>query len=138
MSKVALLLTALLAIVLLIGYMMKTDSKLLLIELIMYISLLIIIRFYLPDIEMKRSWNTMTRTTNGNDPVRDICFTSSTIIVRPQQGTESTYQYMEIASIRTTEHLIIMSLANKSEILLDKEGFTTGSFDEISHFFTCS
>ncbi|MCC8181985.1 MAG: YcxB family protein [Clostridiales bacterium] len=129
-AKVAVVLLAVLAVLYLIVCLTDGNPAILGGEVILYAAVLIWLRVVLPRTEEKKSYRALSQ--NGL-PRRETFFYEDRLVVRPGAGEETEILYSDIVSQRETAHLLILTCASGSEVLLDKEGFSTGSPAEVCH-----
>lgn len=127
-AKVAVVLLAVLAVLYLIVTLTDGNAVILGGEVILYAAVLIWLRVVLPRTEEKKAYRVLSQ--NGL-PRRETSFYENRLIVRSGAGEETEILYSDITSRRETARLLILTCSNGSEVLLDKEGFSTGSPAEV-------
>lgn len=64
-------------------------------------------------------------------PERTVLFYEDHLTVRSDSGRTADFNYEDILQIRETEHLYILITGNDTGILLSKNGFRRGSFEQL-------
>ncbi|MCD7760334.1 MAG: YcxB family protein [Clostridiales bacterium] len=128
-AKVAGVLLAVLAVLYLMVSLTDGNAAILGGEVILYAAVLIWLRVVLPRTEEKKAYRALSQ--NGL-PRRETSFYEDRLIVRSGTGEETEIAYSDIISRRETAHLLILTCANGSEVLLDREGFSVGDSDTMA------
>lgn len=101
-------------------------------ELVIIAAVLCYIRFYLLSSERKRAYRQMTA---GGTPSRETFFYSSHFNVLSDENKEDIFDYEDVRSTRQTQNLLILTLKEGKEVLLDRGGFTEGDESTVMAVF---
>lgn len=98
-------------------------------EFVILGAVLVYIRFFLPRIELKRAYGRMCQ---GSTPVRESRFFEDHFLVStPGSSEPQMFAYTDVLKVRSTPNLLILSLKEGREALVDKNGFTHGSVNDL-------
>ncbi len=92
-------------------------------EFVIIAAVLCYIRFYLLSNERKRTYKQMSL---GGTPSRETFFYSDHFNVLSDENKEDIFDYEDVLSTRQTQNLLILTLKEGKEVLLDRNGFTEG------------
>ncbi len=92
-------------------------------EFVIIAAVLCYIRFYLLSNERKRTYKQMSV---GGTPSRETFFYSDHFNVLSDENKEDIFDYEDVLSTRQTQNLLILTLKEGKEVLLDRNGFTEG------------
>ena len=88
---------------------------------------------YVPRNRAKRSWKAMSASADG-ELTRTVKFFPTWMEVESQDGEETSLLYSEISKILETKNLLVITGPDKLGIMVARDGFTTGSLDEVMSF----
>ncbi len=101
-------------------------------EIVIIAAVLCYIRFYLLSSERKRTYRQMAM---GGTPSRETLFYSSHFNVLSDENKEDIFDYEDVLSTRQTQNLLILTLKEGKEVLLDRNGFTEGDESAVMAVF---
>lgn len=92
-------------------------------EIVIIAAVVCYIRFPLLSNERKRAYRQMS---HGGTPNRETRFFSRDFHVLSDKSREDVFDYDDVLSTRQTQNLLILTLKEGKEVLLDRGGFTEG------------
>lgn len=98
-------------------------------ELIVLVPVGIWILVFLPKSRNKRAYASMLRKYNGN-PRRTVLFGNDCCVVEAD-GMSLRIPYGEIAQVRQTRHLLVVTCYDNTGFFLSLDGFTKGSLETV-------
>lgn len=101
-------------------------------DIVIITAVLCYISFYLLSNERKSAYRQMTE---GGTPSRETFFYSSHFNVLLDEDKEDIFDYEDVLSTRQTQNLIILTLKEGREVLLDRNGFTEGDESTVMAVF---
>ena len=112
------------------GWLLYTGGSLIFLlgEAVFLGALLFWLMFMLPGTKRSSKYKAMTKGSNSC-PERIITFYQNYLSVTADDGKETVIQYNDIVSWQETKHLCLINCQNNLSVLLDKNGFDTGSFE---------
>lgn len=130
--KVGSILAGLLFLVSIITGIAKGSPVMILGEIVIIAAVLCYIRFSLLSSERKRAYRQMTA---GGTPSRETFFYSDHFNVLSDENKEDIFDYDDVLSTRQTPNLLILTLKERREVLLDRSGFTEGDESAVMAVF---
>lgn len=106
-------------------------SAMLLGDILIITAVICYIRFYLLSSERRRAYGKMA---GSGTPNRETVFYSSYFNVSGE-NREDTFDYDDILSTRQTQNLLILTLKEGREVLLDRNGFAEGDESTVMAVF---
>lgn len=97
-------------------------------EIVIVAAVLCYIRFCLLSNERKRAYKQMAAS---GTPSRETFFYSGHFNVLSEENKEDIFDYEDVISTRQTHNLLILTLKDNKEVLLDRNGFTEGSEEAV-------
>ena len=101
-------------------------------EVVIIVAVLCYIRLCLPANERRRAYKMMS--ANGT-PSRETTFFNDHFSVRSDEDKQDEFDYEDVLSTRETRNLMILTLKEGKEVLLDRSGFTTGGEADVAAKF---
>lgn len=101
-------------------------------EIVIVAAVLCYIRFYLLSSERKRAYRQMTES---GTPSRETTFYSDHFNILSDESKENIFDYDDVLSTRQTQNLLILTLKEGKEVLLDRNGFTAGDESAVMAVF---
>lgn len=126
--KIGCILLAAFLLLALLSQVMGGDASILAGELFLLLVVLVWVRFILPRTERKRAFQAMER--NGSLE-RITQFRATALSVQSGNSSVTVIPYNEITGFRTTKHLLILTRQKGPEVLLVRDGFSTGTEDDV-------
>lgn len=102
-------------------------------EALLLLVVLLWVRWVLPRMERKRAFQALERR---GPLVRTTQFGSEALSVHSGNGEETLIPYHEVTGVRLTKHLLILSRQAGPEVLLARDGFSTGTEDQVLALFS--
>lgn len=121
--KVGGILIGLLFIISLITGIVEGSPVMIFGEIVSVAAVLCYVRFYLLSSERKRAYKQMSK---GGTPSRETFFYDSYFNILSDEDKEDMFDYDDVLSTRQTRNLLILTLKEGKEVLLDRSGFTSG------------
>ena len=101
-------------------------------EVVIIAAVLCYIRFCLPSNERRRAYKQMSA---GGTPNRETVFYSDHFSVAADDDKEDSFDYEDVLSTRSTRNLLILTLKEGKEVLLDRNGFIEGGESAVMAVF---
>lgn len=130
--KVGCILIGLLLLISIITGIANGSPVMILGEIVIIAAVLCYIRFSLLSNERKRAYRQMAM---GGTPSRETFFYSNHFNVLSDENKEDIFDYEDVLSTRQTRNLLILTLKEGKEVLLDRSGFTEGDESTVMAVF---
>lgn len=93
---------------------------------------------YLPHSRDKKQYKEMCRVANGT-PERTVRFYQNYFSVSTESGKTRDFYYDKVHTLKETEHLYVLVNESDIDIIVNKEGFLTGSMEQVKELLpeTC-
>lgn len=100
-------------------------------EFIIIALVCVYILVFMPRSARKKNYKSMCQRAGGDTPRRTIDFFSDHLVIYAEAGRNTNVGYDEIAEIAETKNLWVLNCKDQTGVLVDKEGFSLGTFDTV-------
>lgn len=85
---------------------------------------------FMPYSRNRKQYKALCKGVNGT-PKRTVCFYPYHIVVTTESGKTRDFPYEKIHTMKETEHLYVLVNDSNLDIILDKNGFISGTIEQV-------